>query len=99
MWFAVMDVAVLVAVLSGLWFGQRRSGRRSGWLEQATSRRLVVHTSDDRSIEGTVAQVGDDGLVLRAARLLGPKPVDMAGDVWVPRGRVLFVQTVVDAAP
>ncbi|MCU4184015.1 hypothetical protein K6U06_06560 [Acidiferrimicrobium sp. IK] len=64
------------------------------WLARATSRRLVVHTSDDRSIEGTVASVGADGVVLSAARLLGAKEIDMAGDVWIPRSKVVFVQAV-----
>ena len=64
----------------------------SDWLGAAERRRLIVHTTDDRSIEGLVASAAVDGLVLSAARLLEKTPVDLAGDVWVPKAKIVFVQ-------
>ena len=63
-----------------------------GWLQGAVGRRVLVHTSDDRSIEGVVTVVAPDGIILRAARLLEKTPVDLAGETWVPRSLVSFVQ-------
>jgi hypothetical protein len=66
----------------------------AGWLEGATSARLVVHTVEGKSIEGTLALAAVDGLVLRAAVLVEPgKSVPMAGEVFVPKAQVLMVQT------
>jgi hypothetical protein len=61
-------------------------------------RRLVVHTSDDRSLEGLVELVGADGVLMRDAKLLGAKIVELAGEVWIPRAQVVFVQTVASPA-
>lgn len=63
------------------------------WFERAVARKVIVH-AEARSIEGIVAFVGPDGVLLRSAQLLGPQPTPLAGEVWVPRGQVLFVQTV-----
>lgn len=65
------------------------------WLEKAIHRRIIVHTVAGSSIEGTITVAADDGLVLWAARMLAdPKPVDLAGEVFIPREQVLIVQTV-----
>ena len=66
----------------------------ASWLEEKTARRLVVHTTDDRSIEGLLEFVGPDGVTLRAARLMAKPPVDLGGEIWLPRETVAFVQTV-----
>ena len=64
------------------------------WLDTVTMRKVIVHTVDDRSTEGLLAHAGPDGLVLVHARLLGDRPVDLAGKVWVDRSKVLIVQAV-----
>jgi hypothetical protein len=65
------------------------------WLEQATHRRVTVHTVKDQSIEGTLVLAADDGLLLWSAQMLSnPRPVQLDGEVFIPRGQVLFVQTV-----
>lgn len=65
------------------------------WLDKATHRRIIVHTVAGSSIEGTITVAADDGLVLWAARMLvDPKPVDLAGEVFIPRAQVLLIQTV-----
>jgi len=69
------------------------------WLDARTLSRIIAHTTDDQSIEGLLDHVGDDGITLRAAKLLGDHPVEMSGETWVPRSKVLFVQTVPDPAP
>lgn len=68
--------------------------RPGSWLERATRKRIIVHTRDDQSIEGVLMKCVDDGLILRAARLLGSdgKQTAMAGEVFVPRENVAFTQ-------
>lgn len=66
----------------------------TAWLDSVTMRKLVIHTVDDRSIEGLLATAGPDGLLLVHAKLLGDKPVDLGGQIWIDRSKVLMVQTV-----
>lgn len=68
--------------------------RDAEWLVQLELRRVVVHTKDDRSIEGFVERVAVDGVILRTARYLDTQDVSMKGEVWIPRDSVSFVQTV-----
>lgn len=73
----------------------RRSGEPKSWLETVTRHRIHVHTKDEHTIEGVLEGTTPDGLVLRAALLHtagAENPVPMAGDVWVPRERVAFIQ-------
>lgn len=65
-----------------------------GWLGSAVGLRLVVHTADDRSIEGTLGAATSDGVLLQAAKLLGKPVVSLGGEVFIPHARLLFVQTV-----
>lgn len=65
------------------------------WLESVIARRITVHTSTNASIEGSLASTTADGLLLKAARMLGGtdgKGTPMAGDVFIPRTNVAFVQ-------
>lgn len=64
------------------------------WLDQAIHRRILVHTGDDRSIEGILTLAADDGLLLWSAVLKGKPEVPLSGEVFIPRSQVLFVQTV-----
>lgn len=65
------------------------------WLESVIARRITVHTKDSQSIEGSLFDTTTDGLVLKAAKLLGggkPEGTPMAGDVFIPRSNVAFAQ-------
>jgi hypothetical protein len=64
------------------------------WLESVMTKRLIVHTTKDTTIEGSLVAQYDDGIVLRAAALLGSgtAPLPMAGEVFIPREQVFFCQ-------
>lgn len=69
-------------------------GDRSSWLDRVMKKRVVIHTKDDQSIEGTLMEQVEDGVILRAAKLLNPAGAStpMAGEVFVPRDNVAFAQ-------
>ena len=64
------------------------------WLDRVLKKKVVIHTVQDQSIEGVLMEATDDGVILRAARLLGSGGVStsMAGEVWVPRASIAFAQ-------
>lgn len=66
----------------------------STWLKTVIEKRIIVHTKEDQSIEGSLAAVMKDGLVLRVAALLGSsgQSTAMPGEVFIPREEVAFVQ-------
>lgn len=65
------------------------------WLWRRRARGVVVHTTDDRSMEGLLSEVARDGVVLKGARYLDDdKTVPMSGEIWVPRDKVAFIQVV-----
>lgn len=67
------------------------------WLDDVMARRILVHTKDDRSIEGLLLQVYPEEIVLRSARLLSPDTIDLGGEIWLPRANILFVQMMPEA--
>lgn len=100
---AVTYLAVLLAAFAGalgvaLWLTVPRRrpdpAPEPEWLNARVTRRVIVHTRDDRSFEGILEAVHPDGVVLAAARFLPDdgEPIDMAGRVYVPRDRVEAVQ-------
>jgi hypothetical protein len=70
----------------------------SGWLRWKRRSFITVHTVDDRTIEGVLTAAARDGIVLTAAVYPhdGEK-IPLAGAVFIPRHKVLFVQ-VTDAS-
>ncbi|GAA2141532.1 hypothetical protein GCM10009760_25800 [Kitasatospora kazusensis] len=66
----------------------------SRWLRRQLASEVVVHTIEEQSIRGWLEEEAPDGLILRAARFLdaGENPVPLAGETFIPRGRVAFVQ-------
>lgn len=56
--------------------------------------RVLVHADD--SIEGILAHVASDGLILEHATYLdeGGRRIDLSGRTWVPRSKVKFVQII-----
>jgi hypothetical protein len=69
------------------------------WLARLTLRRVIVHTCDDQSIEGLVELAGAEGVLLRDAKMLGTKSVELAGEIYVARGNVSFVQVAGSPSP
>lgn len=65
------------------------------WFSSILTKRVLVHTKADQSIEGSLAvEQPSDGILLRAARLLDDpsKPTSIAGEVFIPRENVAFAQ-------
>lgn len=67
---------------------------RKSWLKSVMTKRLLVHLTSGQSLDGSLTAIMADGIVLRAAKLLADsdKAVSMAGEVYVPREKVAFVQ-------
>ena len=93
----VFLVPGLVLVAAALLERYRKAGPPA-WLEQRTMQSVLVHVADNedgKSIEGVLAAVAADGLVLRAARFIElDQPVPLSGELFIPASRVLFVQVV-----
>lgn len=71
------------------------------WLDKALKRQVAVHTVHDQTFEGTLIHAHDDGVLLWGAAILSGvdrggevQKVRLSGEVFIPRDRVLFVQTV-----
>lgn len=64
------------------------------WLDRVMKKKVLFHTLNDQSIEGVLMEQVADGVILRAAVLLGSegKRTPMAGEVFVPRENVAFAQ-------
>jgi CubicO group peptidase (beta-lactamase class C family) len=80
----VSSAAVLAAVVLALVW-------QRSWLRRRSGERVVVHTTTERSLEGTLVTVAPDGLVLVGARYLDDE-VDLGAEVYVPRARVAWMQ-------
>jgi hypothetical protein len=100
---ALIADGVLVLLLAGLavFVAIRTHGAASAepepvsWFGSTLKKRVIVHLRDSSSIEGALMSVTDDGVILRAGKLLagGGKPdTPMAGEVFVPRENVAFAQ-------
>lgn len=94
----VFVVSVLIAAAAGgaaAVVAHRRGSTPAGqsWLEERTAERLRVHTTEGQSIEGSLIHTASDGIVLAAVRLVDAE-VDLAGDLWIPRPKVLMIQRV-----
>lgn len=62
------------------------------WLKDKVRNRAVVYTTDDRVLEGVLAVVADEGVVLNNTTIHDSTAVPLAGDVFVPREKIRFVQ-------
>ncbi len=66
---------------------------RRSWLRTRLRRNVYVHTTQSTTIRGVLQTVGGDGVVLSAAVFLeSADPVPMAGDVFIPKANVAFIQ-------
>jgi hypothetical protein len=93
---ALLAILVVVLIVLGIVLWLRRPDR---WLAQRTTRRVVLHTTDSQSIDGLLMTVAPDGIVLSNAIYLdnSAEPVQMGGEIWVPRDKVAMVQIRSDA--
>ena len=64
------------------------------WLEDLTLETVIVHTTHGPSLKGLKTAVHDDCIVLRDALVLEDAATLIAGEVVIPRERVLFMQLV-----
>ena len=64
------------------------------WLQKVLRKKIVVHLKNDQSIEGVLMKQTQDGVILRAAVLLGDdgKRTSMAGETFTPRENIAFAQ-------
>lgn len=62
------------------------------WLADKIAKRIIAHTTDDKSIQGLLTFVGDDSVLISGAVLLGETPTPMGGDVVIARDRISIVQ-------
>ena len=86
------DVA---AMAGGVAIGRRLVRWRRRGLRHAIGQRVVVHTTDDRTIEGVLVGAYVDTVGIRHARLLqaGDAPdVPLGGDVLVLLGAISLIQ-------
>lgn len=71
----------------------RRPADEPTWYAAKTGRQILVHTTEDASIEGVLMQVSPDGLMLMAVRYLSETGApNLAGEVFIPREKVVLVQ-------
>lgn len=92
----IVLLALVAALAAALYVAVRRlvdARRPDTWLDGVTSERILVHTVESQTIDGTLLSAGADGLVLVAARFAHTdQPVTFAGDLWVPRDKIRVVQ-------
>lgn len=64
----------------------------AAWMERVLKKRILCHLDTDQSLQGVLIDLAEDGLILRAAKLLGDTETPLAGETFVPMGRVVFCQ-------
>lgn len=63
------------------------------WLRHKLASSVTVHLTTGDSVAGYLEETGRDGIILRAARFLDTEAsVAMAGELFVPRDKILLVQ-------
>lgn len=73
---------------------RRREGPQVSWADEVTFDRVLVFTRDDDTVSGVITDVFVDGIQLEDARLLraSEPPVPFAGQVFISRSNIRFVQ-------
>jgi hypothetical protein len=62
------------------------------WLKDKVRQHAVVYTTEDKVLEGVLFVVSDEGIVLNNTVIHEGKGVPLAGDIFIPRERIRFVQ-------
>lgn len=90
---------LLAATLAWLERSRRAAGAEPelerGWLERLEVEPILIELTDRRTIAGYLRAVHADALVLEHARYLGAEldgPIEMGGEVAIPRDRIAWVQ-------
>lgn len=92
---AIIIAALALCVAGGAWFTRDRQPKPTTWVDEVTFRRVLVHTTDDSTFDGVLIRVEPELLVLAdASNLDRDDPVELAGEQWIDRSRVHFVQVV-----
>lgn len=85
-------VAVLVVLLAA---GLVAYDRFSRGIERLKRTRLVVHTTDEHSIRGTLVETYRDSIVIAEAEYLREaQPENLPGRAVIPRSRVAWIQAL-----
>ncbi len=72
---------------------KRKPAETDGWLDQSIRARVSVHTVDGDTLDGLLLETDQTGLVLTDATFVaGGESTELAGDQFIPRDRVRFVQ-------
>lgn len=73
---------------------RRREGPQISWVDEVTFDRVLVFTRDDDTVAGVITDVFCDGIQLEDAQLLraNENPVPFAGQVFISRSNIRFVQ-------
>jgi hypothetical protein len=90
--FEVLAIVALSAVIVALVAVIIVSRRPKSWLDRVTGERVLVHTVDSQTIEGSLFAVLSDGVLLKAPRLMEDQPLNIAGEVFIPRAKIAMVQ-------
>ena len=80
-WMTLVLVVIVGEILRSMWRSVLRPRRT-----------VVVHTDDSTSIRGVVRSTTPHGITLFGAVHLDSGGTELGGDVFIPRGRVVFVQ-------
>lgn len=86
-----MEIVLLVTGL--LAFATAGWLHYAGWLSRRVKRRVIVHTDDERSYAGLLVATRSDGIALAHVQMV-ESGTELAGEVFLPRSTVRFVQVV-----
>lgn len=66
------------------------------WLSRVTTRKILFHLRNNTSVEGFLKSNHSDGVVLLspAMRVPDADPVQMGGEVFIPRANILLAQLI-----
>lgn len=90
----IAGIVTGAGIVAGLLWWISRHERRlqePRWLHEVTRRRLLVHTRDGQTLDGQLARVDVDGLILEPVTL-ADGGVSLDGRAWVPRERIAWIQ-------
>jgi hypothetical protein len=62
------------------------------WLKDKARKHAVIYTLDDKVLDGVLAVVADEGVVLNNTVIHDATDIPLPGDVFIPRENIRFVQ-------
>lgn len=85
----ILVLAAAVVTIATAWTIRASRTPEPSWLQQATRRRILVQTAAGETVDGLLVAADEHGLTLEPAKV---EDRDVAGQVWVPRDGVRWVQ-------